>query len=291
MSERPKSPPPVRETKTPKLKVPPGACDTHFHIFGPYDRFPLLESRPLELEECTLEDLMKLHNTLGISRGIIVQSIMQGHMVEHLLDALSRFPDRFRAIALPSPDLTDAQLETLTEAGVMGVRFAYSLPSLASGLAAMVAIDTRLIARLHEFGWHPQFFFRGEEEALAWHETMKSVPGNFVIDHMGWQPAEMGINSPGFRVILDCLDTGRCWVKLSGPGRFSAEDAPPHEDVLPMARAFVERAPERLLWGSDWPHPNHYKTMPNDGDLLDLMLDWVPDEATRNRILVDNPAE
>ncbi len=119
---------------------------------------------------------------------------------------------------------------------------------------------------------------------------MKSVPGDFVIDHMGWQPAEKGVDAPGFRVVLDCIETGRCWVKLSGPGRFSAEETPPHADVLPLARALVERAPERLLWGSDWPHPDHFRPMPNDGDLLDLMLDWVPDEATRNRILVDNPA-
>lgn len=282
MAERRQSPPPFRDTGRPKLKAPAGACDTHFHIFGPFDRFPLVDHRPIDVEESTLDDLLRLHDALGISRGVIVQSVLQGHAYGHILDALERHPDRFRAIAIPSPDITDAEIERLTKAGVVGVRFAYRFSP---------EIDMRLVHRLHEAGWHPQFWFRGEEEALAWHETMKSVPGDFVIDHMGWQPAEKGPEAPGFRVVLDCLETGRCWVKLSGPGRFSAEEAPPHTDVIPMARALVTRAPERLLWGSDWPHPDHFRPMPNDADLIDLLLDWVPDEATRHRILVENPAE
>ncbi len=143
---------------------------------------------------------------------------------------------------------------------------------------------------MHELGWHPQFWFRGEDEALAWRDAMLSVPGDFVIDHMGWQPADKGVDAPGFRVVLECLDSGRCWVKLSGPGRFSAQGEYPYADTLPFARALVERAPERLLWGSDWPHPDYWGVMPDDADLLDLMLDWVPDPATRRRILVDNPA-
>jgi 2-pyrone-4,6-dicarboxylate lactonase len=282
MTERKKSPPPVRNPSSPNFKVPRGACDTHFHIFGPYDRFPLLENRSMDLEECTLENLLSLHDVLGIERGVIVQSVMQGHMTEHLVDALERYPERFRAIAIPSTNLSDVELERLTKAGVVGVRFAYRFSS---------QIDLNLIDRLHEFGWHPQFWFRGEEEALSWSEKMKSVPGNFVIDHMGWQPADKGCDSPGFRVVLDCLDTGRCWVKLSGPGRFSKEGWPEYRDVLPMAKLLAERAPERLLWGSDWPHPDYFKKMPDDGKLLDLMLDWVTDEKTRNQIFVENPAE
>ena len=261
---------------------PNGACDTHFHIFGPYDRFPLLDSRPIDLEVCSVEDVVKMQDILGISRGVIIQSVLQGEMVDHLLDAMTRYPGRFKAIAIPSSTIADAEIERLTNAGCVGARFA---------CAYSMDVDTRLIARLHEFGWHPQFWFRGEDEALAWHQIMKSVPGNFVIDHMGWQPTEKCIDSPGFRVVLDCLETGRCWVKLSGPDRFSAYDEPPYPDVIPIARELVRRAPERMLWATDWPHGNHFKHMPNDGDLLDMMLEWVPDEATRNRILVDNPAE
>jgi predicted TIM-barrel fold metal-dependent hydrolase len=249
--DRKLSPPPVRDTKKPRLKAPPGACDTHFHIYGPQARFPLNEARPLDVEDSTVDDLIKLHDTLGVERGVIVQSLMQGHCYEYMLNALCRDPARFRGIAMPAPDITDRELEILDQAGVVGARFAFRWSP---------EIDPAMIARVHELGWHPQFWFRGEEEALAWRDTMLASPGNFVIDHMGWQPA-------------------------------SALDGPPYADTLPFAQALVDRAPERLLWGSDWPHPDHFEAMPNDGDLFDLMLDWVPDPATRKQIMSDNPAE
>lgn len=282
MTERKKSPPPQRDTKTPRLKVPPGATDTHFHLYGPGKRFPYHPDAPLLVEDSTLDDMLKMHKTLGIERGVIVHSVVQGNTYEYLLHALSREPGRLRGIALPAPDITDRELEILTKAGVVGARFAFR---------ANPEINTEIIARTHEFGWHPQFWFRGPDEAAAWHDTMLASPGNFVIDHMGWQPAELGIDSPGFRTVLDCIDTGRCWVKLSGPMRFSQEPRPPYSDTVPFAKALIEHNPDRVMWGSDWPHPDHYEEMPNDGDLLDLLLDWAPDEALRKKILVDNPAE
>lgn len=282
MDDRKKSPPPDRNPKTPKLKTPPGATDTHFHLYGPQLRFPPKPDSPLVVEDSTLDDMLHLHNTLGIERGVIVQSMVQGHSYEYMLHALSREPDRLRGIAMPAPDITDKELEILTAAGVVGARFAYR---------ADPQIDTTIIARTREFGWHPQFWFRGPEEAADWRDIMLATPGNFVIDHMGWQPAGLGIDAPGFRIVLECLDTGRCWVKLSGPNRFTAEAGPPYSDTLPFAQALIERNPDRLLWGSDWPHPDHFEAMPNDGDLLDLLLDWAPDEALRKKILTDNPAE
>ena len=282
MTERKKSPPPQRETKKPRLKAPPGATDTHFHLYGPGKRFPYHPDAPLLVEDSTLDDMLKMHATLGIERGVIVHSVVQGNTYEYLLHALSREPERLRGIALPAPDITDRELEILTNAGVVGARFAFR---------ANPEINTDIIARTHEFGWHPQFWFRGPDEAAAWRDTMLATPGNFVIDHMGWQPAELGIDSPGFRVVLDCLETGRCWVKLSGPMRFSQEPRPPYSDTVVFARTLIERNPDRVMWGSDWPHPDHFEEMPNDGDLLDLLLDWAPDEALRKKILVDNPAE
>jgi predicted TIM-barrel fold metal-dependent hydrolase len=168
----------------------------------------------------------------------------------------------------------------LTKAGVVGARFA---PVIAP------EIDERLVRRAHEFGWAPHFFVRGEEQMLAWRSRMLASPGNFVIEHSGWQPVDKGVDSAGFRVMLECLDTGRCWVKLSP--RFTGQKTLPFADVLPFIHALVARAPERCLWGSDWPHPNYFDPMPNDADLLDLMFEWVPDEAVRNRILADNPAQ
>ena len=282
MTERKKSPPPDRNTKTPKLNTPPGATDTHFHLYGPQKRFPSNPDSPLVVEDSTLDDMLHLHNTLGIARGVIVQSMVHGHCYEYMLHALSREPERLRGIAMPSPDITDRELEILTSAGVVGARFAYR---------ASPHIDMQMIHRIHEFGWHPQFWFRGPDEAADWRDRILSVPGNFVIDHMGWQPAATGIDSPGFRTVLECLDTGRCWIKLSGPNRFTAEPGLPYADTLPFARALIEHNPDRLLWGSDWPHPDHFEAMPTDGDLLDLMLDWAPEEALRRKILTDNPAE
>jgi 2-pyrone-4,6-dicarboxylate lactonase len=274
------SPPPDRHPRTPKLQVPPGACDCHFHIIGPQAIYPLHPDRAVDIEDSTLEDFLALQKALGLSRGLIVQSGLHKYSHEHLLHVLTCLPDRLRGVAIPAPGITDAELEILTRAGVVGARF-YS--------AVSPDIDVAVVHRVHEFGWHPHYLVRGEEQALAWRDKMLASPGNFVIEHAGWQPPERGIDGAGFRVVLECLDTGRCWVKLSP--RFSAQPTLPFADTLPFIRTLVERAPERMVWGSDWPHPNYFDPMPNDADLLDMMLDWVPDEATRNRILVDNPAE
>ena len=278
--DRKLSPPPDRNTKKPLLKTPSGACDTHFHIYGPQERYPFNPNRPMDAEDSTYEDLIKLHDTLGISRGVIVQSLMHGHCYEYMLNALCRDPERFRGVAMPAPDITDGELEILDKAGVVGARFAYRWSA---------DINRNMITRIDELGWHPQFWFRGEEEALAWRDIMIASPGNFVIDHMGWQPAKNGLDSPGFRVVLDCLETGRCWVKLSGPNRFTSEKKLPYSATLPFAQTLIEYAPERLIWGSDWPPPDHFEIMPNDGEILDLMIDWAPDANIRKMIFSENP--
>ena len=276
------TPPPNREPGQPGLRAPAGACDSHFHIFGPQSRFPFVEPRPLDAEDCPLEDLLSLHRRLGLERGVVVQTLLYGDDNACLLDALRRHPERLRGVACVGSAITDVELVELTAGGVVANRFSYMRSP---------QIDGSLIRRIHEHGWHPQFWFEGEEQVLAWRRTMLESPGNFAIDHMGWQPAERGVDAPGFRAVLECLDTGRCWVKLSGPNRFSAEDEHPYSDTAEFARRLIERAPTRVIWGSDWPHPNWWKPMPNDADLLDLLLDWAPDPADRQRILVNNPAE
>jgi 2-pyrone-4,6-dicarboxylate lactonase len=278
--QRATSPGPDRSLRGPKLRLPAGAWDTHVHIFGPQTRFPLAESRKLDVEDCTLDDLVALHDTLGFSRALLVQSFQHGCSYEYMLHALSREPKRFRGVTMLAPDVTDAELDILTHAGVIAARFAYR---------ASPRLDTRMIARVHELGWQAHFMLHGEEETIAWGEQIAATSGRFVIEHSGWPPIEKGIDSAAFRFVLACLDTGRCWVKLSP--RYSKQKTLPFSDVLPFIRALVARAPNRLLWGSDWPHPNYFDPMPNDADLLDLMLDWVPDEATQHRIFVDNPAE
>ena len=274
------SPPPDRNVRAPRLALPPGACDTHVHIFGPQARFPLLPSRRLDVEDCTCDDLVALHDTLGISRALLVQSFQHGFSYEYMLNALTRYPERFRGVTSPAPDITDGELEILDAAGVVGARFAYM---------ASPEIDATLLARVADRGWQAHFMVEGEAQIAAWRERILGFPNAFVIEHLGMPPTEKGPGSAEFRFVLECLETDRCWVKLSP--RFSKQPVLPFSDVLPFVRAAVERAPGRLLWGSDWPHPNYFEPMPNDADLVDLLESWIPDERTRRRVLVDNPAE
>ena len=199
---------------------------------------------------------------------------------ELALHALCLMPDRLRAVVSPRAEITDREIGILTKAGVVGVRF--TRPTGA-------AIDDRLVRRTHEFGWGMHYLLHDEEQMWAWRNQILSSPGKFVIEHLGNPPVERGIDCPTFKFVLECIDTGRCWVKLSP--RPSKQETFPFSDVLPLVKQLVARAPNRLLWGSDWPHPQYWRPMPSDSDLLDMMLDWVPDERTRNRIFVDNPIE
>ena len=274
------SPPPDRHTRKPRLRLAAGACDTHFHIFGPQKRFPLDPARRLEVEDCTLDDLIAMHDALGIERGLIVQSFQHGFAYEYMLHALLREPNRFRGCIIPAPDITDGELELLAKSGVVAVRF---------GFKASPVIDARMRARCHSFGIQPHYLVHGETEIDAWKRDILATEGRFVIEHMGYPHVEHGLADPCFRFLLECLDTGRCWVKLSP--RCSAQPTIPFSDVLPFVTELVRRAPTRLMWGSDWPHPNYFNPMPNDADLLDLMLEWAPDETVRDAIMTHNPAE
>ena len=273
------SPPIDRIYRKPKIKLPPGACDTHFHFIGPQAQFPLKPDHvfsQLQFEDNTADDWLVMQEAMGLSRGVLVNSMMYGHNYEIALYGVSRFPDRLRAIITPWSGITDRELELLTKAGVVGARFAGRLDPV---------LDERMIGRIHEHGWSANYLGIGE----ARRAKILASPGRFVIEHAGHPPTDKGIDSPEFKFVLQCLDTGRCWVKLNP--RFSAHEAFPYADTTPLVRKLVAHAPTRLVWCSDWPHPQYFKTMPNDGDLVDIMLDWVPDEATRNRIFADNAAE
>jgi 2-pyrone-4,6-dicarboxylate lactonase len=278
---REKSPAWDHAVRAPRLKLPPGACDCHFHFIGPQDRFPLRPNHVfshLDFDDDTIDDWLKLQEVLGFSRGLHVLSMMYKTGYELMLHSLSRLPGRLRGVVSPAPDITDAELEILTRAGVVGARFAFRVSP---------EIDANIVARTHEHGWSMHYLVRGGEEADHWREPMLRSPGHFVIEHMGLPPSAKGADSQEFRFVLDALETGRGWVKLSP--RFSAEDTFPFSDTEPFIRRVVEQAPDRLLWGSDWPHPQYFKPMPNDADLVDMLLDWAPDEALRHRILVENP--
>jgi 2-pyrone-4,6-dicarboxylate lactonase len=281
---RPFSPKIDRNYPKPKLALPPGACDTHFHFIGPKRIFPTKPDNVfghLQFEDTTIDDWLTMQNALGLSRGLHVLSMMYENNYEIALHAQCRLPDRIRSVIVPWSGITDGELDILTKAGVVGYRVTWRLDK---------DIDQRMVARTSECGWSMHYLHKADEAAQDhWKPLMLKTPGRFVLEHMGGVDPSKGINGEGFKFVLECLDTGRCWVKLSP--RISKQDDFPFADVDPLVKKLVEHAPNRMLWGSDWPHPQYFKPMPNDVALLDMMLDWVPDEANRKLIFVDNPAE
>jgi predicted TIM-barrel fold metal-dependent hydrolase len=235
----------------------------------------------LEFEDTTFEDWEKMQAALGLSRGLHVLSMMYEHNYEIALHAQSRYGDRIRSVIVPWPRITDKELDILTKAGVAGYRITWRLTK---------EIDQKMVARTTERGWSMHYLHRADEEQMdGWKPHILKTPGKFVLEHMGGVDPAKGIDGEGFKFVLKALDTGRCWVKLSP--RISKQDDFPFSDTDPLVKKLVQHAPTRLLWGSDWPHPQYFKPMPNDVALLDQMLDWVPDEKTRKLIFVDNPAE
>jgi 2-pyrone-4,6-dicarboxylate lactonase len=280
---RPLSPQIDRNYRAPKLKLPPGACDCHFHFIGPQSQFPLKPNHVfahLDFEDTPIEDWLTMQDALGLSRGLHVQSMTYENNYELVLHGQCRLPDRVRAVCIPWTHITEGELGILSKAGVVGYRATWRLGK---------SIDQRMVARVHEHGWAIHYLVKPGEEGAAWQQQILASPGNFVLEHMGGIEPDKGLDSPRFKLVRECLDTGRCWLKLSP--RVSKQDTFPFNDVLPFVRLLVERYPDRLLWGSDWPHPQYFKPMPNDVDLLDQMLDGVPDETVRKRIFVDNPAQ
>ena len=281
---RPVSPKIDRNYPKPKLVLPPGACDTHFHFIGPQKVFPTKPDnvfKHLQFEDTPIEDWLKLQEALGLSRGLHVLSMMYENNYEIALHAQCRLPDRLRAVVAPWPQITDGELDILTKVGVVGNRITWRLDK---------NINQHMVGRTSERGWSMHYLHKADKSAQDhWKPLILQTPGRFVLEHMGGVDPDKGINGEGFKFVLKCLDTGRCWVKLSP--RISKQDNFPFSDTDPLVKKLVEHAPNRLLWGSDWPHPQYFKPMPNDAALLDMMLDWVPDEAKRKLIFVDNPAE
>jgi len=275
---------PIRETRKPRVKFPPGACDCHSHVFGPQQQYPFAAGTGYVPPACPTEDYVHMLRTIGCERAVIVHPSVYGTDNRCTLDALRSGKFAFRGVAvIDEPNTTDSQLEDMHRAGIRGVRI--NLKSK----GGVVGIDTapRLAERIKARGWHIQFFL--DTNTLPDIDAkMVKLPVDIVIDHLGHIETEHGLQQPGFQTLLRLTRHERCWFKLIGPYRISKQ-VPKFEDVTPFVRALVEAAPGRCVWGTDWPHPN-VKYMPNDGDLADMLGDWVPDEALRNRILADNAA-
>lgn len=271
--------------------LPANSCDCHVHIYGPFDRFPAVsEGRFSPTRETPVEALFALWESIGVARGVIVHALGAGPDNEVTLDALRRFPKRLRGVALIRSDISDRRLDELTDAGFKGVRINLLRQDgkpVSSG--GMTFDDLVVLApRLAERNWHAQLWIEtGDLKELA--PTIEKLPLTFVIDHMGRTMADKGVDYPGFRDFCERLKTGRYWCKLSGADR-NTRVGTPFADTEPFMKALVAANPDRLVWGSDWPHVGHQpETIPTEQDLLGLFHKCVPDEAVRKKILVDNP--
>lgn len=285
MPDLPTLPPPVKDPHPPTaLKMPPNACDTHCHLFGPFDRFPPPATRRYTPAEVGLEAYEHMQRRLGLTRAVFVQSAVYGPDHSVVLDALKRGRGRYAATALLPESVSDDEIKRLHDAGVRGTRFHF-VPHL--GKPAEPASVQRMADRLAKFGWHLLLHTDGPS-LLKNLKAFEALPTPFIVDHMARVEAAAGLGQPGFQALLESMKRPHAWVKISGADRIGAKPAGPYDDVVPFARALVAAAPDRVLWGTDWPHTN-VEHVADDGDLADLLARFVPDEATRTRILVDNP--
>jgi predicted TIM-barrel fold metal-dependent hydrolase len=268
-------------TEPPKLKVPAGACDCHMHIYD--SRYPYVANAALKPPEARVQDYRLLQKRLGTTRNVVVQPSSYGTDNRATLDAVEQLGSSARAVAVVDTTVTDAELKRLAAAGVRGIRF-----NLVQAGATSVDMLEPLSKRVNDLGWHVQIHMRGDQ-IVEIKEVLQRLPSPIVFDHMGRIPASASISHPAFGVIGKLIDKGHTWVKLSGAYQDSKVGAPSYADVMGLAQAYVKAAPERMLWGSDWPHPTEKNARPDDAILLDLLSDWAPDVKTRRRILVENP--
>jgi predicted TIM-barrel fold metal-dependent hydrolase len=264
-----------RIIRAPQQPLPPLACDTHMHIVGPFTDYPLRETRSLQPPEATLDDYRGVLRTTGLQRNVIVQPSFFAKDNACTLDAAQALGANARAVVVVDADVAAAQIAQMHACGARGVR----LQRIVSGGASIDDLE-RIAERIGPFGWHIQLYLDASElPELA--SRLRSLPVDVVFDHMAHIHRGSGVDQSGFGVLLELLAAGRTWVKLSG-ARFVPDAA--------RARRLIEANPERMLWGSDWPHVAYEEDVPDEGRLLDLLAEWAPDEALRRRILVDNPA-
>jgi 2-pyrone-4,6-dicarboxylate lactonase len=277
--------PPHPHPKKPSFAMPAGACDAHCHVFGPAAKFPYSRDRRYTPPDAPAGSLAALHRHLGIARAVLVQASVHGSDNAAMLDAISRDPANLRGVAMVEAAISDAELGRLHSGGVRAVRFNFVRHL---GGAPDLATVERMARRIVPMGWHLVLHLDAED-LLEYESFLHALRLPFVIDHMGRVAAGEGLVQPPFKRLLDLVaGNDLAWVKVSGAERVSTTLGD-FADALPFAAALVEAAPERVLWGTDWPHPN-VREMPDDGALVDLIPRFASDEALRAKLLVDNPA-
>ncbi len=266
----------------PRLAAPANACDCHMHIYDAA-RFPPLRPAARMQAQASVVEYRLLQRRLGTRRTVVVTPAVYEADNAVTLDAIAQLGDA-RGVAVVHPTVTDAELKRLADGGIRGIRFTQFDPATAVTSLDMIEPLSRRVADL---GWHVQIHMRADQIAAA-ADLWGRLPSTIVFDHMGRLPQPVGLDHPAFAIIRRLIDDGRTWVKLSGAYLDTMIGSPTYADATAVAHAFAAAAPERMVWGSDWPHPTE-KDKPDDAVLLDLLADWVPDAATRHRVLVTNP--
>ena len=278
--------PPHPSPHAPTAFTPPAnATDAHCHIFGPAHRFPFAPEATYTPPDSGIDDFEVLQQRLGLSRAVFVQASCHGTDNAAMVDALVRGNGRYAGVAMIDESFSEADIGDLHDAGVRGTRFNFVAHL---GGAPDLDVFWRLVDRVQPFGWHIVLHFDAKD-LPAYAGMLDRMPCPYVIDHMARVDAAAGLDQEPFGALLDLMGDERAWVKVSGAERLTADGSLPYDDVVPYAQALIAAAPDRVLWGTDWPHPN-VRHMPDDGDLLDALAAFAPDEATRKQILVANPA-
>jgi len=270
----------------PSFKMPDNACDAHCHVFGPAAEFPYAADRSYTPPDAGFEMLQALHKHLGIARAVIVHASCHGTDNTVTLDAIKRSRGAYRGVAVVDGSYTDSDLADLDRGGMRGIRF-----NFVKHLGGMQDIELfdNMIERIEPLGWHVVLHL-GAEDIEEHAPRIKRMKVPFVIDHMARVKAAEGLEQPAFKILLDLMrHNPLAWVKICGAERVSVGKRP-FKDAVPFAQALIAAAPDRILWGTDWPHPNISQDMPNDGELVDLLPEFTSDPALQQKILVDNPA-
>jgi predicted TIM-barrel fold metal-dependent hydrolase len=263
---------------------PPGACDAHCHIFGPGSRFPYSADRTYTPPDSGIDAFEQLQHRLGLSRAVFVQASCHGTDNSAMLDAIQRGGGRYAGVAMIDESFSVSEIGRLHDAGVRGTRFNFVAHL---GGAPELDVFWRIVERVRRFDWHIVLHFDAKD-LPQYADLLDRMPCPYVIDHMARVPVTGGLEQEPFQQLLELMRDERCWVKVSGAERLTADGPPPYDDVVPFARALIAAAPDRVLWGTDWPHPN-VRHMPDDGDLLDLLAQFAADSDQRHQILVRNP--
>ncbi len=267
------------------FKPPPLACDAHCHVFGPSAKFPYDPKAAYQPQDAPLEDLQGLHARLGLERAVIVHASCHGADMRVTLDAIARSGGRYRGTAIIDESYTQKDFERMHEGGIRAVRFNFVRHL---GGRPEMGFFKKTVERVRAMGWH-LILHLDAQDIVELKDTLDALPVPFVIDHMGRVRASDGLEQAPFRALLGLMKNLNAWVKICGAERVSTK-GPPFSDAVPFGRALVEAAPDRVLWGTDWPHPN-VRWMPDDAGLLELFAAMVPEPDLQRRILVDNPAK